>query len=166
MASEQSQRDESPAEQMDRNWDELLQELRVTQTGVQILTGFLLTLPFQQRFPQLTSFEHDVYLITVVLAGTATALIIAPVGFHRLLFRDQKKDLLVLWGNRLAKSGLVFLGLTVSSVSLLIFHVVEGALAGALGAILAALLYGTLWLALPTYVGRQRDNNVAKSKEG
>src|SRR5215212_2416243 len=83
-------RRETEMERMDRNWNELLQELRVTQTGVQILTGFLLTLPFQQRFTELDTFQVTVFCIAVLLSSTATALIVAPVSYHRLLFRQRK----------------------------------------------------------------------------
>jgi hypothetical protein len=147
-------RDESRDEQMDRNWDELLQELRVTQTGVQILTGFLLTLPFQQRFQSLSGFQHGVYLVTFVLAATATALIIAPVSFHRWLFRKHEKELLVRWGDRFARAGLVILALAVGSVALLVFDVVVGRAEGITASICAVALYLSLWVALPAFLGR------------
>src|SRR5215211_3548051 len=92
---------ESERERINRNWDELLQELRVTQTGVQILTGFLLTLPFQQRFALLDQFQVAVFCVAVLLSATATALIVAPVSYHRLLFRQRRKALLVSASDRL-----------------------------------------------------------------
>jgi hypothetical protein len=147
-------RDESRDEQLDRNWDELLQELRVTQTGVQILTGFLLTLPFQQRFQSLSDFQHGVYLVTFVLAASATALIIAPVSFHRWLFRKHEKELLVRWGDRFARAGLVVLALAVGSVALLVFDVVVGRVQGITASVCAVGLYLTLWVALPAFLGR------------
>jgi hypothetical protein len=146
-------RDESRDEQMDRNWDELLQELRVTQTGVQILTGFLLTLPFQQRFSSLSSFQHGVYLVTFVLAATATSLIIAPVSFHRMLFRKHEKELLVRWGDRFARAGLIVLALAVGSVALLVFDVVVGLAVGVTASICAVVLYLGLWVVLPEVLG-------------
>src|SRR5882757_630628 len=87
---DQSARSETETERLDRNWSSLLQELRVAQTGVQLLTGFLLTLPFQQRFDVLDHTMRIVYLVTVGFSVTATILLIAPVGMHRLLFRQHR----------------------------------------------------------------------------
>src|SRR5674536_216271 len=85
-------RRETPAERLDRNWNEILQELRVTQTGIQILTGFLLTVPFQQRFAELTADQRRIYLTLVVLASVTTGLLVAPVSLHRWLFRRGAKS--------------------------------------------------------------------------
>src|SRR4051812_35091858 len=104
-------RNETRDQRLDRNWNELLQELRVTQTGVQILAGFLLTLPFQARFAGLPSFERWVYLATVLVTCFATILLIAPVAVHRALFRRHEKDRLVDAADRLARAGLGALGL-------------------------------------------------------
>ena len=84
-------RDESLNERMDRNWNEILQELRVTQTGTQILTGFLLAIAFQPKFDELTTFQHRIYLILVLTAVLTTALGLAPVNLHRGLFRQHAK---------------------------------------------------------------------------
>ena len=88
-------RDESMNERMDRNWNEILQELRVTQTGTQIFTGFLLTIAFQTRFTELTTFQVRVYLVLVVAAVLTTALGLAPVSLHRSLFRKGAKMIIV-----------------------------------------------------------------------
>src|SRR6187397_2745609 len=138
--------DEQPSpETLTRNWDELLQEIRVTQTGVQILTGFLLTVPFSNRFEDLTSFQRSVYL--AVLAGSVltTALVVAPVAMHRVLFRRRRRELLVESGNRFALAGLAMLAVTVSGVVLLVVDVVVGVTQGwiAGGAIL--LVFTLLW---------------------
>ena len=101
------ERDESPAERLDRNWSELLQELRVTQTGIQILSGFLLTLPFQSRFDDLSPWLVAIFLTAVVLGTLTTGVIVAPVTAHRLLFRRHAKDVLVMAGDRMAKAGLI-----------------------------------------------------------
>ena len=144
-------------ETLTRNWDELLQEIRVTQTGVQILTGFLLTVPFSQRFDELTAFQKDVYL--AVLAGSVltTGLVVAPVAFHRALFRQRRRELLVESGNRFALAGLATLALTVSGVVLLVVDVVVGTTAGwvAGGALLAVFL--SLWFVLPKVADRLDD---------
>src|SRR5579875_1571606 len=88
-------RDESEAERLDRNFNELLQELRVAQTGVQILFAFLLSIAFQHNFTKLSAEQRDLYIGTLVSAALAAVLIIAPVAAHRLLFRQHRKDTLV-----------------------------------------------------------------------
>jgi hypothetical protein len=95
-------RAETPMQRLDRNWADLLQELWVVQTGVQLLTGFLLTLPFQARFAQLSGYEQAIYLITVALAVAATGFLIAPVSLHRKLFRQHAQELMVTVSHRLA----------------------------------------------------------------
>lgn len=119
-------RRETPVEKLDRNWNEILQELRVTQTGVQILTGFLLTVPFQQRFTELTSQQRWFYLVLVLLAAVTTGLMVAPVSLHRWLFRRHAKPALVIGADRFMRAGLICLALTVSGVVLLVFDVVAG----------------------------------------
>ena len=150
--------DEQPSEEtLTRNWDELLQEIRVTQTGVQILTGFLLTVPFSNRFGELTAFQQDVYL--AVLAGSVltTGLVVAPVAMHRVLFRQRRRELLVEWGNRFAMSGLALLALTVSGVVLLVVDVVVGTTAGWVASGLLLLVLTALWAVLPRVVDHVDD---------
>ena len=103
-------RDETEAQRLDRNWSSLLQELRVTQTGVQLLTGFLLTIPFQQRFTQLDGTMRVVYLVTVACSLGATVLLVAPVGMHRVLFRRHRLDAIVSASHICAVAGLILLG--------------------------------------------------------
>lgn len=88
-------RPETAAQRYDRNWDEILQELRVTQTGTQIMSGFLLTLPFQQRFEEIQSYERVIFFVLVILAATTTAFGLAPVALHRGLFRRHAKEQMV-----------------------------------------------------------------------
>ncbi|THG32353.1 DUF6328 family protein [Naasia lichenicola] len=142
-------RDETKAERMDRNWNEILQELRVTQTGTQILTGFLLTLPFQQRFEDLDRFELDVYLVLVGLAVLSTALGLAPVSLHRALFRKKAKEEIVTIADRLLRGALVCIGLLTTGVALLIFDVVANRTAGFIAAGATLVLLALVWLALP-----------------
>src|SRR5256885_7464608 len=85
------QRGETELQRLDRNWAELLQELRVVQTGVQLLTGFLLTLPFQQAFANLSNAQQGIYLAVVGLSAMSTALLIAPVALHPALFRRHAR---------------------------------------------------------------------------
>ncbi len=143
------ERDESPAERLDRNWSELLQELRVTQTGIQILSGFLLTLPFQARFAELEPALLGIFLAAVVLGTLTTGLIVAPVTAHRLLFRRHAKDVLVLAGDRLAKAGLGLLALTVVMVVTLVFGFVLDLASGVVAGAVALGVFAVLWLAVP-----------------
>ena len=150
-------RRETPDERADRNWNELLQELRVTQTGTQILTGFLLTLPFQNRFTDLDETQRTVYLVLVVLAAATTVLVVAPVSLHRLLFQRRLKPELVRAGHLAVLAGLFSLALVVTGTVLLIFDVVvgRGAAIGAAAGILALLLVG--WVLVPLVFGRRRQ---------
>ena len=134
-------RNESVEERMDRNWMELLQELRVLQTGVQILAGFLLTLPFQSRFETLDDFQVNLYLANVVLAALTTALILLPVSVHRRLFRMRLKATLVSSADRIAKMALAGVGLLSVGTSAMVFDVTAGRAAGLIaGAVLLASL--------------------------
>ena len=107
-------RDETEAQRLDRNWSSLLQELRVAQTGVQLLTGFLLILPFQPRFTQLDSVMRTVYLVTVACSIGATVLLVAPVAMHRVLFRRHRLKTLVGVSHRYAIVGTMLLGLALA----------------------------------------------------
>jgi hypothetical protein len=149
-------RHETPAERSDRNWSELLQELRVAQTGVQLLTAFLLSLPFQQRFTSITTNQKVVYLVVVLLSVAATGVLIAPVAIHRAVFRRNEKVLLVDLAARLASAGLTLLAAAVSGVVVLIFLVSVGPLAGVLAGIVVALLLVVLWLVVPLAARRRR----------
>jgi hypothetical protein len=142
-------RNETLTQQLDRNWLALLQELRVVQTGVQLLTGFLLTLPFQSRFDDLSSEGHVVYLVTVSASIVATILLVAPVGMHRLLFRQRAIGVLVRVGNRLAISGLIMLGVTLIGAVALTFEIVLGLSAAVPAAVVVAILLIGLWYLLP-----------------
>ena len=147
-------RDESELERLDRNWTEILQELRVTQTGSQIITGFLLTVAFQQRFTDLDAFQVGVYLVLVALAALTTALALAPVSLHRTLFRQRAKAQLVRLGNRIIKLVILGVGAVLAGTVLLIFDVVVGRTAGLVaGVVTGALMLGMI-LVLPV-IGRR-----------
>jgi hypothetical protein len=149
-------RDETPTERADRNFDELLQELRVAQTGTQILFAFLLTLPFTARFGQVTAEQRTVYLVTLVVTALASACLIAPVSQHRILFRRRRKPALVTSASRLAIAGLAFLLLAVTGSVYLIFDVVEGGrLAGIVGGAMGLGML-LLWYGQPLYLRRRR----------
>jgi len=148
-------RTETANQRADRNWNELLQELRVSQTGTQILTGFLLTIPFQQRFATLDTYQRNLYLVLVLLAVLATALLLTPVSLHRVLFRRRLKPQLVSWGNLFARTGLFVLALVLAGGAMLLFDVVLGRAAGrVVGAAAIVLLFG-FWWALPEVIGRR-----------
>ncbi|HEX8971419.1 DUF6328 family protein [Oryzihumus sp.] len=148
-SSDDARPGETPTQRADRNWNELLQELRVAQTGVQVLAGFLLTLPFQQRFTRLDHVQVGVYLTAVLFATLAVAMLVAPVSSHRLLFHRHKKQVLVETSNRLAKIGLTFLGLAVGTVTLLIFDVVVGRGVAVAVAVAMLVVFALTWVVLP-----------------
>jgi hypothetical protein len=140
-------RDESVNQRMDRNWNEILQELRVTQTGTQILTGFLLAIAFQQRFTGLTTFQHRVYLVLVLGAALTTILGLAPVNLHRGLFRRHAKVVVVRTAHVILRLALVGVALVLTGTVLLIFDVVVGRRAAwwaAAGTALAVVLVASL----------------------
>jgi hypothetical protein len=141
---------ESEAERLDRNLGELLQELRVALPGVQVLFAFLLAVPFQQNFGETTSFQKDVYLVTLLLTTISTALLIAPTAYHRVTFRQQQKDPLVRRGNRVALAGLASLGLAMSGAILLVTDFLFSDLTAALATGFGLSLFLALWFVLPT----------------
>jgi hypothetical protein len=140
---------ETETERADRNFGDILQELRVAQTGVQILFAFLLTIPMQARFPTLDDWQRDVFVVALVAAALATACIIAPVAYHRVLFRRHMKADVVRAAARLAAAGLCFLGVAVVAAVHLVLDLVLGrATAIATAAALLVVLL-VLWLLLP-----------------
>jgi hypothetical protein len=145
-------RNETPTQQLDRNWEDLLQELRVVQTGVQLLTGFLLTLPFQTRFAHLGHFERNTYLVTVACAIAATGFLIAPVSLHRFVFRHHLRRQMVTVAHYLALAGLLLLACAVVGVVMLTFGIVLGHSAGVVAAALAAGMLVVLWAMLPLWL--------------
>jgi hypothetical protein len=142
-------RKETEEERADRNLLELLQELRVAQTGVQILFAFLLTLPFTQRFDQITNFQRDVYFVTLLLAAASTAFIIAPVAHHRILFRRHEKIHLVNIANRFAIAGLVCLALAMTGAILLVTDVIFHASLVVITTTLTAAFFAVMWFVTP-----------------
>ena len=142
-------RAETETERLDRNWSSLLQELRVAQTGVQLLTGFLLTLPFQPRFDRLDDTMRAVYVATVSCSVAATLALVAPVAMHRLLFRQHRLRILVSATHRLAYAGLVLLGVALVGVTVVVFDVVYGRTAAMLAGCVALVSFAILWMVLP-----------------
>ncbi|HEX2176420.1 MAG TPA: DUF6328 family protein [Nocardioidaceae bacterium] len=148
------ERTETRAEQADRNFNELLQELRVSQMGVQILFAFLLTLAFQGRFTEVTPGQLTVYVVTLLLCAAATALLIAPVALHRAMFRQGRKREVVEVAAKLARAGLLMLFLAICGAILFIldFVLTRGLAVGL--AVGVAVAFVVLWYALPWLVSR------------
>jgi hypothetical protein len=142
-------RDESEAERADRNLGELLQELRVAGLGVQVLFGFLLSLPFTTRFTHLSPGQRNLYLATLVLAAVATALLLGPVAYHRLVFRQGKKERLVRAANIMAITGLGTVGLAVSAAVLLVTDYVSSGLTAGLITAFVTCMFAGLWFVFP-----------------
>ncbi|MET8114825.1 DUF6328 family protein [Streptomyces prasinus] len=146
---------ETASERVNRRWSEILQETRVTQTGVQILFGFLLSVAFTPLFRELETFDRVLYVITVVLGAAATGSLIAPVSIHRFLSGQRMKDELVEAAGRLMMCGMVLLALTIGCTLLLILRVV---IPGVLAEVLAGgvmLWFGLCWYALPLHLRRR-----------
>lgn len=146
---DRQQRHETETERLDRNWSSLLQELRVVQTGVQLLTGFLLTLPFQQRFDTLSAGMKEVYLGTVAASVASTVMLIAPVGMHRLLFRRRRLVILVSAAHRCAYAGLLLLGFALAGVTTIVFDAVAGRVPALVAGSCALVLFALGWLVVP-----------------
>jgi hypothetical protein len=147
---------ESEKERTTRKWNEMLQELRVAQTGVQVLTGFLLTLPFTQRFGELSANDEIAYLVTICCAIGAAACLIAPVAFHRVLFGRSEKKWLVVAANQVSRMGLTLMALTMAGTIWLVFDVLLGLVPAlvASGTTLAVIV--GLWVVIPS-VAQVRD---------
>jgi MFS family permease len=140
---------ETEKQRWDRNFADLLQELRVAQTGVQILFAFLLTLPFSSRFTETTQFQKDVYVVALMAAAFATAMIISPVAFHRALFRQGRKPELVRYAHRMASGGLAFMLISMVSSILLITDFLLTLTAAVVLTAIAGGWFLTFWAALP-----------------
>lgn len=155
---ERDWREEREATREDRNLAELLQELRVAGLGVQVLFGFLLSLPFTARFDRLSDAQRALYVAAVALAAVAIALLVGPVAYHRVVFRRHQKEHLIHAANVMAICGLAAVALAISAAVLLVLsYVVPGAAAAVITAFVVVLFAG-LWLALPlARLGRRRD---------
>jgi hypothetical protein len=134
---------------LDRNWNELLQELRVAQTGTHILTGFLLTIPFSNRFADLSPGQERLYLAVLIGSVVATGLNVAPVAYHRILFRRRKRRWLVAAADLAARAALLMLALDSAGVVLLVFDVVVGRTAAVISGLAVLLFLLGLWGAVP-----------------
>jgi hypothetical protein len=150
-----SGRPESEEERADRNLSDLLQELRVALPGVQVLFGFLLTVPFSQRFQDLTSFQEKLYFGVLISVALATVLLVAPTAGHRILFRRQQKEFIVTISNRLALVGLSLLAIAMCGAITLISDFLFGATTAVISTIVMAAAFIGFWFAGPV-VRRQQ----------
>ena len=144
-------RNETALETWDRNLTELLQELRVAQTGVQFLFAFLLTLPFTNRFAELGSRDIAAYLVTLTAAAVATGLFLAPASYHRIVFRRHLKSQLVRTASVFAMFGLGFLLVAMAGAIFLVVDVVSGTAVAAGMTAAVATLYVALWYVIPLW---------------
>ena len=140
---------ETEAERDDRNLIELLQELRVAGLGVQVLFGFLLALPFTNHFSQLSHPQRGLYVASLLLAAISTALLLGPVAYHRLVFRQHRKEQLVKDANVMAVLGLGAVGLAISAAVLLVLSYVARGLPAVIITVFIVCLFAGLWFALP-----------------
>lgn len=153
-------RDETPAERYDRNWNELLQELRVLQTGTQILTGFLLALAFQPAFLDLTGGQRVFYLVLVVLSAVSAIIALAPVALHRALFGGGAKGTTVAYGHLAMVTALVIVSALLIGVVGFIFDVVVGDLAAWITAGGLLVVVAVLWIVVPFSLRARRTERA------
>jgi Family of unknown function (DUF6328) len=128
---------------------ELLNELRVALPGAQVLFAFLLAIPFTNKFPTLNAFQHDVYFVALMSAVAGTVLLIAPSSLHRLLWRQEHTERILVTSNRLAIAGMVFVALAMVASVLLIADLLYARWIAAAWAGVAAALFGIFWYAVP-----------------
>ena len=147
--SDAPERNETPLERADRNMIELLQELRVAQTGVQILFAFLLSLSFTERFGRIDEFQRWTYVVTLLLSVLTAGLFVAPAAVHRVTFRRGVKIETVQLGHQLFTAGLVTLALTLTGAALLVLDVAAGRTFAIVAAAASAVVLGGLWFVLP-----------------
>jgi hypothetical protein len=142
-------RDETPDEKYDRNLNELLQELRVALPGVQVLFAFLLTVPFAQGFSEVTDFQRDLYIATLLCSAAASAFFIAPTAYHRLNFRQRDKRHIVDVASRLTVMGLVALMVAMTGAVVLVTdYLFQSGTVWVVG-LGVFVMFVVLWFALP-----------------
>jgi Family of unknown function (DUF6328) len=161
-----SGRKETETDRLDRNLNELLQELRVALPGVQVLFAFLLTIPFNQRFKLLTHAQERIYLATLLSTTVAAVLLIAPTAYHRLTFRRQQKQRLVRIANRAAIAGLGFLALAMTGVVLLVTDFLFSTVVTVICTTFAGLLFAVFWYALPLLRRPSLEEKAPARREG
>ncbi|MDT7785302.1 MAG: hypothetical protein QOF58_3721 [Pseudonocardiales bacterium] len=144
-----SEAEESDQSRLARNVNELLQELRVAQAGVQILFGFLLSIAFTDKYASTSGYVRATHLITVLCAAAAVAFLTAPAAWHRVLFRQGRREEVVRAGNTFALIGLAFLALAMTGTVLLLVEVILPTWAAVVVGALALVVFAGLWFAAP-----------------
>ena len=153
--ADDGERDETEDEKLDRNWNDMLQELRVVQTGVQLLSGFLLTLPFTQKFGDLDAWQERLYLALVLTAGLAIGATLTPVMVHRRVFGQQVKERVVGSGHLFLQVVMGLLALIIVGISTLIFSVVLGWEEALVVAVVSGAVLAILLLVVPLLIARR-----------
>jgi hypothetical protein len=153
-------RPESPAQRADRNWNDILQELRVLQTGTQILTGFLLALAFQAAFADLAPAQRAFYLVLVCLAALSAVVALAPVALHRAVFHLQVKPALVRFGHDALRGALALVSILLVGVVVFVFDVVVGFAAAVTAGVVLGVVILLLWVVVPVFVRRRGREGV------
>ena len=156
----QGANEETEAERLNRNLDQLLGELRVAMPGVQVLFAFLLAVPFQQRFAQATEFQRDVYFVTLLASAAASALFVAPTAYHRLMFREGDKPRLVSISSKLALGGLACLAIAMNGAVLLVTDVLFSRTTAVVTVVATGTLFVGLWFVLGLFrkLGTERSD--------
>ena len=159
MKAEGDPRNETQPQRDDRNMMELLNELRVAALGVQVLFGFLLSLPFTKRFVLLSPVQRDIFIADLLLSVLATAMLLAPVAYHRVLFRRGLKESVVKNTSAMAIAGLICVGLALTAaVVLVVSFVISGVSAVVIG-VLVVCVFVVLWFVLPLAKRGTADND-------
>ncbi|MFG1813339.1 DUF6328 family protein [Kribbella sp. NPDC049174] len=143
---------ENEAKKLDRHWAELLQELRLAQTGTQILFAFLLTIAFQAKFQEADAFTHDVYAVTLIASALAVGLFLAPVSFHRLVYRQKLRDRMLPIAGHMTSAGLVFLIVAIAGGVLLALDAVLSRTVALVIVALVIVWFVVFWYVIPAWV--------------
>ena len=149
MESQGQHDDESRRERVNRELIELLNELRVALPGVQVLFAFLLAVPFSNGYTRMTQFQKDLFFITLIATAFSTACFIVPTAYHRLNFRQEEKENILLRSNKFAIAGLIYLAISMIGAIVLITDVIYSKTAALVVGGVALVVFGTLWLGLP-----------------
>ena len=145
-------RQETPEERADRNWSDLLQELRVSQTGVQLLAAFLVSLPFTTRFDDLDAFQRWWYVAILALALLTVGVTLSPVALHRRTFQSNIKPQMVATAHVLTGTALALIALLLAGIAFFVVDVVLGRTAGITAGVIGLVLLGGLLVVLPRFV--------------
>ena len=154
--------DESPEQRLDRNLIELLNELRVTGTGIQVLLAFLLVVPFNTGYKRTDSFEHAVYFVALLSIAGSAILLIAPSVHHRMLFRHGERPFIIGLANQLAIAGMILLAIGLVAIMVLLSDVVVGAVAAAIVGAATLIAVASLWFAIPI-TRREEESHTGRA---